>query len=76
MRIFIIAIVLNFMLITNIYSSEREEELNKLFIDTQIAGNRTCFQSSPNACFILNEMLIKIRENGEVFEASFPTLHP
>ena len=36
MRIFIIAILLNFLLITNIYSSEREEELNKLFIDLQV----------------------------------------
>ena len=36
MRIFIIAIVLNFLLITNIYSSEREKELNKLFIDLQV----------------------------------------
>tara|TARA_B100001057_G_scaffold305592_1_gene305736 strand:+ start:549 stop:1097 length:549 start_codon:yes stop_codon:yes gene_type:complete len=36
MRIFIIAILLNFLLITNIYSSEREEELKKLFIDLQV----------------------------------------
>ena len=52
MRIFIVAIVLNFLLIINIYSSEREEELNKLFIDLQV--------DNINSAYVTEQKIWKI----------------
>ena len=52
MRIFIIAIVLNFLLITNIYSSERDKELNKLFIDLQV--------DNINSAYVIEQKIWKI----------------
>ena len=52
MKNFIIAIFLNFLLITNIFSSEREEELNKLFIDLKV--------DNINSAYVTEQKIWKI----------------
>ena len=52
MRTFIIAIFVNFLLITNIYSSERDKELNKLFIDLQV--------DNINSAYVIEQKIWKI----------------
>ena len=45
MRICILVIFLNFLLITNIFSEERENELNKLFIDLKVNNINLAFKT-------------------------------
>ena len=52
MRTFIITIFVNFLLITNIYSSERDKELNKLFIDLQV--------DNINSAYVIEQKIWKI----------------
>ena len=45
MRVFILALFLNFLSITNIFSEERENELNKLFIDLKVDNINLAFKT-------------------------------
>ena len=45
MRIFILVLFLNFLSITNIFSEERENELNKLFIDLKVNNINLAFKT-------------------------------
>ena len=45
MRLFILVLFLNFLSITNIFSEERENELNKLFIDLKVDNINLAFKT-------------------------------
>ena len=45
MRIFILVLFLNFLSISNIFSEERENELNKLFIDLKVNNINLAFKT-------------------------------